>query len=342
MTEPVLAVEDLSVTFGADTAAPLTAVDGVRLSLGAGEVLAVVGESGSGKSAMAQAILGLNRGPGTRHGGRVVYGGRNLVTATEAEYRRVRGAEIAMIFQDAVSALNPLQRVGDQIVEMIRLHRPVGRRAAPAEARALLAEVGIANAAERLDAYPHEFSGGMRQRIMIAMALANDPRVLLADEPTTALDVTIQAQILDLLRRLRDSRGAGIVLITHDLGVVAEIADRVAVMYAGRIVETAPCQALFAAPGHPYTWSLIGAVPHIDHPPRRRMPAIPGAPPAMTDPPAGCRFAPRCPHRFDACTAEPPLRPAGDGVGAHVAACWLPAEAAQRHRSAALGGREAG
>ena len=340
MTAPVLGIDGLRVAFGAARETPLVAVDGITAELHPGEVLAVVGESGSGKSAMAQALLGLNRGPATRITGHVWHEGRDLIAASGARLRAIRGARMAMIFQDAATALNPLQRVGDQIVEMIRLHRPVGRTAARAEARGLLAEVGIPEPADRLDAWPHELSGGMRQRVMIAMAIANDPAVLIADEPTTALDVTVQAQILDLLRRLRDSRGAGIILITHDLGVVAELADRIAVMYAGRIVETAPADDFFAAPAHPYSWALMGAVAHIDRPPRRRLPAIPGAPPSMTDPPAGCRFAPRCPARFARCDEEPPLarRP---GAERHLAACWLSPEAAEARRAAILSGEGA-
>ena len=339
MSAPVLRLETLRVAFGAPPR-PLVAVDGVSLDLHPGEVLAVVGESGSGKSAMAQALLGLNRGPSTQISGHVWHDERDLIAASEAELRAIRGARMAMIFQDAAAALNPLQRVGDQIVEMIRLHRPLGRAAARAEARDLLAEVGIPEPADRLDAWPHELSGGMRQRVMIAMAIANDPAVLIADEPTTALDVTVQAQILELLRRLRDSRGAGIILITHDLGVVAELADRIAVMYAGRIVEMAPADDFFAGPAHPYSWALMGAVPHIDRPPRRRLPAIPGAPPALDAPPAGCRFAPRCPARFERCAEDPPLAPRAD-TPAHLAACWLSPEAAEAHRAAILTGEGA-
>ena len=339
MSAPVLRLDKLRVAFGAPPR-PLVAVDGVSLDLNPGEVLAVVGESGSGKSAMAQALLGLNRGPSTQFSGHVWHEGRDLIAASEAELRAIRGARMAMIFQDAAAALNPLQRVGDQIVEMIRLHRPLGRAAARAEARDLLAEVGIPEPADRLDAWPHELSGGMRQRVMIAMAIANDPAVLIADEPTTALDVTVQAQILELLRRLRDSRGAGIILITHDLGVVAELADRIAVMYAGRIVETAPADDFFAGPAHPYSWALMGAVPHIDRPPRRRLPAIPGAPPALDTPPAGCRFAPRCPARFGRCAEDPPLAPRPD-TPAHLAACWLSPEAAEARRAAILTGEGA-
>ena len=330
---PVLSVRDLAVGF-ATPAGRLQAVDGVSFDLQPGETMAVVGESGSGKSAMALSLLGLNRGRGAVHRGEVLYGGRNLLSLTERQMRGVRGAELAMVFQDALSALNPMQPIGWQIAEMVRLHRPVGRHEANDRAVSLLDEVGIPQARSRARAYPHQFSGGMRQRAMIAMALACDPKVLIADEPTTALDVTIQAQILDLLCRLRDERGAAIILITHDLGIVAETAQHVAVMYAGRIVEQAPCSQLFADPQHPYTWGLLGSMPRIDRPPARRLPAIQGLPPDLVARPAGCAFAQRCGQRFARCEADPPLTGAPD----HRVACWLDADERVRLRSSILQG----
>jgi len=329
--DPVLSVRNLAVGF-ATPAGRLQAVDGISFDLQPGEIMAVVGESGSGKSAMALSLLGLNRGRGAVHRGEVLYSARNLLSLTERQMRGVRGAELAMVFQDALSALNPMQPIGWQIAEMVRLHRPVSRGEANDRAVSLLDEVGIPQARSRARAYPHQFSGGMRQRAMIAMALACDPKVLIADEPTTALDVTIQAQILDLLCRLRDERGAAIILITHDLGIVAETAQHVAVMYAGRIVEQAPCSQLFADPQHPYTWGLLGSMPRIDRPPARRLPAIQGLPPDLVARPEGCAFAQRCGQRFARCEADPPLA----GTPDHRAACWLDADERVRRRSSIL------
>jgi len=330
----LLSVRDLTIGF-ATPAGQLQAVDGVSFDLQPSQILAVVGESGSGKSAMALGLLGLNRGRGADHQGQVLYGGVNLLSLSERQMRGVRGAELSMVFQDALSALNPLQPIGWQIAEMIRLHKPATKREADDEAVRLLDEVGIPQARVRARAYPHQFSGGMRQRAMIAMALACDPKVLIADEPTTALDVTIQAQILDLLCRLRDERGAAIVLITHDLGIVAETAQQVAVMYAGRIVEQASCAALFDDPQHPYTWGLLGSVPRIDRPPVGRLAAIPGLPPDLVDRPKGCAFAARCAQRFERCATDPALDRLGTDAN-HRAACWLdPAKRAKR-RAATL------
>ena len=314
---PLLSVRDLHVSFGAP-GRWLPAVEGVSFDVRPREIYAVVGESGSGKSATALSILGLNRGPRTRHQGQIQFGGQDLLSLDERRLRRVRGAQIAMIFQDALSALNPVQPIGWQIAEMVRLHAPVTRAEAAVLAVRLLGDVGIPSPEQRVRAFPHQFSGGMRQRAMIAMALACDPRLLIADEPTTALDVTIQAQILDLLRHLRDERGAAIILITHDLGVVAEVAQRVSVMYAGRIVEEADCLTLFEAPRHPYTEGLMASIPRVDRARGSGLSSIPGLPPSPLNRPAGCAFAPRCPHRFDACTAVPELLPAAG----HRAACW--------------------
>ncbi|WP_033220568.1 ABC transporter ATP-binding protein, partial [Kitasatospora phosalacinea] len=317
-TSPLLAVRGLTVDFDGRPA-----VRGVDLDLHRGETLGLVGESGSGKSVTALAVLGLL--PGTaRTGGSVRLDGRELLGLPARRLAEVRGRRIAMVFQDPLSAFTPVHRIGDQIAEAVRVHQDVGRAAARKRAADLLDLVGIPDPARALDAFPHEFSGGMRQRAMIAMAVANDPDVLLADEPTTALDVTIQAQVLDVLRTAQRESGAALVLVSHDLGVIAGSADRVAVMYAGRIVETAPVDELFTAPRHPYTLGLLGAVPRLDGRGGPLVP-IPGSPPATGEAPGpGCAFADRCPLAEDRCrTAEPPLTgPAGPGgPGAHLAAC---------------------
>ncbi len=318
----ILSVRDLSVRFATDGGV-VRAVDSVSFELAKGEILAIVGESGSGKSVTAQTLLGLTRAPNATITGSVEFDGRDLIQLDDDQLRGVRGKRIAMIFQDPMTSLNPVYRVGDQIVEMIRAHRDVSKREAGESAVELLRSVGIPNPERRVRDYPHEFSGGMRQRVMIAMALALDPDVLIADEPTTALDVTVQAQILRLLDRLNRERGLSVVLITHDLGVVAEIADRVAVMYAGQIVEDATLESLFYDPQHPYTWGLLGSLARLDQPRPLRLTQIAGAPPSLLTPPAGCRFAARCPHEFDRCAEPPPL----DGDR-----CWLSPEDKQRLR----------
>jgi peptide/nickel transport system ATP-binding protein len=322
VTDTVLEARGLSVTFDVG-GRPLRAVDSVDFALRRGEVLAVVGESGSGKSAMAMSLIGLNRGPSTTIAGEVQFDGRNLVEASQSVLRKIRGEEIAMVFQDALAALNPLQRVGGQIGEMIREHHDVSRADAWARSEALLADVGIPRPGEASHRYPHEFSGGMRQRVMTAIALANDPKVLIADEPTTALDVTIQAQVLTLLQRLKEEHEAAIIFITHDLGVVAEIADRVIVMYAGRIVEQGTRDEVLYAPQHPYTWGLLGSMPRVDGPRNERLRAIPGTPLTGVDRPAGCVFAPRCRYAHDACASRPELRQRA-GAPDHLDACVLP------------------
>ncbi|HEV7420478.1 MAG TPA: ABC transporter ATP-binding protein [Mycobacterium sp.] len=309
----ILEVDDLTVRFATDGGV-VRAVDGVSFGLAAGEILAIVGESGSGKSVTAQTLLGLTRAPNATIGGSVRFDGLELNGLDDEGLRNVRGERIAMIFQDPMTSLNPVYRVGDQMTEMIRAHREVSKREANERAVDLLRSVGIPNPERRVHHYPHEFSGGMRQRVMIAMALSLDPDVLIADEPTTALDVTVQAQILRLLDRLNRERGLAIVLITHDLGVVAEIADRVAVMYAGQIVETATLEELFYDPQHPYTWGLLGSLARLDQPNPERLAQIAGQPPSLLNPPSGCRFAPRCPHVFDKCAEPPPL---------HRDRCWL-------------------
>jgi peptide/nickel transport system ATP-binding protein len=322
--DPILEVRDLAVSFATDDGV-VHAVDGVSFDVRAGEVLAVVGESGSGKSVTAMTLLGLTRSPNARFAGTAHYGGVELVGASEEELRRIRGAEIAMVFQDAMAALNPVQRIGRQIGEQIQAHEEISDAEARDRAIALLERVGIPRARERVDAYPHEFSGGMRQRVMIALALSCDPRVLIADEPTTALDVTIQAQILERFRELREQTNAALILVTHDLGVVADIADRVAVMYAGRIVEQGALDEIFYEPRHPYTWGLLGSIARIDKPRPARLPTIAGAPPSLAHRPAGCHLRPRCPHEFADCVKVPALEVRGAGPG-HADRCWLPPE----------------
>jgi peptide/nickel transport system ATP-binding protein len=358
-TRPVLGVQDLSVTFGAQVKGrpggrTVHAVDGLSYELAAGEVLAVVGESGCGKSVSAMAVMGLL--PSTAHlTGSVTLGGRELVGAGEKELRRVRGKDIAMIFQEPMTSLNPVLTIGRQVGEVLRRHQGLGRREARERAAELLGLVGIPAPERRLAEYPHQLSGGMRQRVMIALAVACDPAVLIADEPTTALDVTVQAGILEVLKNLRDRLGTSIVLITHDLGVVADIADRVLVMYAGRAVEHAPVHELFAAPRHPYTRGLLSAVlrpgPAPEGGTRPRLTEIPGLVPSLDSQPDACTFAPRCPRADEQCTASRPLlraadeeddaedattgvitgTPAGvitpapiDTPATHQAACWHP------------------
>jgi peptide/nickel transport system ATP-binding protein len=323
MTEPLLDIRDLRVTFQTD-AGDMTAVDGVSFAVDADEILAIVGESGSGKSVSMMSVMRLLPKRNTRFEGEIHYGGRDLMRLSQREMRGIRGSELAMIFQDPMTSLNPVYPVGWQIAEQIRAHDGASAAAARERAIELLHAVGIPDAARRVDDYPHRFSGGMRQRVMIAMALSCRPRVLIADEPTTALDVTIQAQILQLIRQLRTETGCSVVLITHDLGVVAELADRVQVMYAGRIVEQGPTRAIFRDPLHPYTWGLLGSIARLDRPRPRRLTAIAGQPASASDAPTGCVFKTRCPHRFDACDTTPPLT--AKGRAGHLDACHLPAE----------------
>ncbi|MCV7432296.1 ABC transporter ATP-binding protein [Mycolicibacterium bacteremicum] len=317
---PLLEVDNLRVGFTTQDGV-VTAVDGVSFDLAAGEVLAIVGESGSGKSVTAQTVIGLTRAPNATIDGAVRFGGRDLTRLDDRELQGVRGEHIAMVFQDPMTSLNPVYRVGDQIAEMIRAHRDVSRAEARDRSVELLRTVGIPNPERRVRDYPHEFSGGMRQRVMIAMALSLEPEVLIADEPTTALDVTIQAQILRLLAELNAERDLAVVLITHDLGVVAEIADRVLVMYGGQVVEDATVDDIFYDPQHPYTWGLFGSLTPLDTPQHARLPQIGGAPPSLLALPPGCRFAPRCPHVFENCAQLPPLETRAT-VG-HLDRCWL-------------------
>jgi peptide/nickel transport system ATP-binding protein len=323
--DPLLKVEDLHVSFATEEGV-VKAVDGVSFELAAGEVLAVVGESGSGKSVTAMTLMGLTRSPNARFEGTATYKGTELIGADEDELRRVRGAEIAMIFQDPMTSLNPVHRIGSQIIEQIQEHEGLPDQQARERTVELLERVGIPRARERVDNYPHEFSGGMRQRVMIALALSCNPSVLIADEPTTALDVTIQAQILQRMRDLRQETGAAVILVTHDLGVVADIADRIAVMYAGRIVEEGTLDQIFYDPQHPYTWGLLGSITRVDKPRPERLPAIAGLPPSLADRPEGCHFRPRCPHEFAQCTTVPPLEARLPGDAEHRDRCWLSVE----------------
>jgi oligopeptide/dipeptide ABC transporter ATP-binding protein len=315
---PVLAIEDLRIWFKT-RAGDVKAVDGVTLTIAPGEVVGLVGESGSGKSVTARSIMRLVPAPPGRHvGGAVRFRGQDLYALSEGEMQDLRGGRIAMIFQDPMTFLNPLYTVGDQVSEAILRHQHADRKKARQQVIDLFRTVGIPNAEERFDAYPHQLSGGLRQRVMIAMALSSRPDLLIADEPTTALDVTIQAQILVLLRQLQAETGMSVLLITHDLGVVAEMCDSVAVMYAGQIVEQAPVEILFANPAHPYTAGLMAAIPRADDPNAAPLP-IPGAPPDMARPPAGCRFNPRCPWAQEICRTDvPTLR---DIAPNHRSAC---------------------
>ncbi|TCO40605.1 peptide/nickel transport system ATP-binding protein [Kribbella antiqua] len=315
----LLEVRDLRVSFDTPDGA-VRAVRGLSFDVEAGQTLAVVGESGSGKSVATQTITGLTRG--AQVSGTAFFDGTDLISADQATLRRLRGAQIGMIFQDPLSSLHPHYRIGWQIVEMIRAHdREISKQAARRRAAELLTLVGIPRAAERIDDYPHQFSGGMRQRVMIAMAMALDPALLIADEPTTALDVTVQAQVLNVMRRLQDQFGTAIILITHDLGVVAEMADEVVVMYAGSAMERAPRRDIFYRNHHPYTQGLLASLPARSS---ERLTPIPGSPPSLISLPPGCPFATRCPHVFDKCRAEaPPLIDVG-GDPRHQSACWLP------------------
>jgi len=329
---PLLAVRDLRVGFATE-GGRVQAVDGVSFELAPGEVLAIVGESGAGKSVTAQTIIGLTRSANARIEGSVRLGGTELIDAGDEELRKVRGERVGMIFQDPMTSFNPVYRIGAQIVEAIRAHGG-GTSKADARERAieLLNSVGIPNAAQRVDAYPHEFSGGMRQRAMIAMALALEPEVLIADEPTTALDVTVQAQILALLASLNRERALATILITHDLGVVAEVADRVLVMYGGRVVEQGTLDEIFYDPQHPYTWGLLGSLTRIDRDRPERLPQISGAPPSLLDLPQGCSFRPRCPHEFGRCSELPGLEARLADAPSHLDRCWLTPEGKRERR----------
>ncbi|MGX1881050.1 ABC transporter ATP-binding protein [Streptomyces sp. NPDC055287] len=303
---PLLDVRDLHVEFKTRDGI-VKAVNGVSYSVAAGETLAVLGESGSGKSVTAQAIMGiLDMPPGRIPQGEILFRGQDMLTMGYEERRKIRGQKIAMIFQDALSSLNPVLTVGYQLAEMFRVHQGLSKKDAKAKAIALMDRVRIPAAKERVNDYPHQFSGGMRQRIMIAMALALEPDLIIADEPTTALDVTVQAQVMDLLAELQREYNMGLILITHDLGVVADVADKIAVMYAGRIVETAPVHELYKRPAHPYTRGLLDSIPRLDQK-GQELYAIKGLPPNLLKVPAGCAFNPRCPKAQDICRTDVPL-----------------------------------
>jgi peptide/nickel transport system ATP-binding protein len=330
---PLLEVKDLRTSFRTEDGV-VHAVEGISFSLAKGEVLGIVGESGSGKSVSMMSVMRLIIDPNARFEGQVLYKGRDLMTLPEEEMRKVRGKEIAMIFQDPMTSLNPVYDVGWQIAEQIKAHEDVSDKQARVRSIELLTAVGIPNPERRIDDYPHQFSGGMRQRVMIAMALSCNPEVLIADEPTTALDVTIQAQILELIKNLKVEFGSAVVMITHDMGVVADVADRVCVMYAGRIVEQGAKHELFYDAQHPYTWGLLGSIARLDRPKPKRLTAIRGMPPSLIRLPEGCAFGPRCPHRFERCSQVPPLE---DRLRTgHVDACFLDPETKRARRETTI------
>jgi peptide/nickel transport system ATP-binding protein/oligopeptide transport system ATP-binding protein len=326
MAERLLEVDDLHVHFATEDGV-VRAVDGVSWELERGKVLGIVGESGSGKSVTAMTLMGLTRGINSKFSGQVLYKGKNLLEVPEQEMEHYRGNELGMIFQDPMTSLNPVYRIGEQIVEAIQAHEKIDKRRARRRAVELLRQVGIPNPESRVDDFPHQFSGGMRQRAMIAMALSCNPDVLIADEPTTALDVTIQAQIIELIGRLKDDFNSAVILITHDLGV----------MYAGRVVERASKRDLFYDPQHPYAWGLLGSIPRLDRPRAARLHSIEGAPPSLINLPRGCKFRPRCPHAFDKCIEEPGLENRVETPG-HLDRCWLDVEYKRAHRDATIQG----
>jgi peptide/nickel transport system ATP-binding protein len=325
---PLLAVEDLSVSFRSEDGL-LRAVDKVSFQVERSEIVSVVGESGSGKSQTLLAIMGLINNPNAEVSGSIRFMGQQLVGLRRHALDDIRGRQIAMIFQDPMTALTPVHSIGNQIIEQLRAHQSISRRSARARAVELLDAVGIPSPQRAVERYPHQLSGGMRQRAVIAMALSCNPALLVADEPTTALDVTVQAQILELIGRLRRDFGSSVILVTHDLGVVAEVADHVLVMYGGRIVEMGTKEQVFTAPLHPYTWGLFASIPPMEGTRPRRLSTIAGAPPSLTDLPPGCAFQPRCSYATEACLERPLLH----GNGRHRAACVLPEE--QRRRFAA-------
>ena len=322
----LLEVRDLVVRFETDDGV-VNAVDGVSYSIDEGQALGIVGESGSGKSVSSLTVMGLTRARNTKISGQILFRGKDLAQASDEELRRIRGKEIAMIFQDPLSSLHPFYKVGDQLVEAVRTHnRSASRAQALDRAVEMLGLVGIPDPRRRVDSYPHEFSGGMRQRAMIAMALINDPALLIADEPTTALDVTVQAQILELLARLQREIDTAIVVITHDLGVVAEVTNEISVMYSGRIVERGPTDVIFSGPEHPYTWGLLQSIPRLDLPRGEDLVPISGRPPSLINRPSGCHFHPRCPYVRDAHRrTDPPLEPL-PGDSRHAVRCLLASE----------------
>ena len=331
--DPLLVVKDLKVHFPTGDGI-VKAVDGLSYTVERGKTLGIVGESGSGKSVSSSAIMGLFHGTNAQLSGQIILDGTDVLTLSEDHMRKLRGRDVAMIFQDPLSALHPYFTVGAQIIEAYRVHADVSKKVARRRAIELLDRVGIPQPDRRVDDYPHQFSGGMRQRAMIAMALSCNPDLLIADEPTTALDVTIQAQILELIGRLKADFGSAVVLITHDMGVVADVADRVMVMYAGRAVERGSKHDLFYDPQHPYTWGLLGSIPRLDRPKPERLTAIQGTPPSLINLPEGCSFGPRCPQRFDRCVEAPPLE---DRLrNGHLDACFLEPETKRSRREATI------
>jgi oligopeptide/dipeptide ABC transporter ATP-binding protein len=334
-SKALLEVNDLKVSFRTEDGI-VRAVDGISFTVHEGEVLGIVGESGSGKSVTMMSVMRLITDPNVMYEGSIVYKGRDLMGLSRDAMREVRGEEIAMIFQDPMTSLNPVYTVGWQIEEQLREHYgELKKGQARGRAVQLLEQVGIPNAEQRVDDYPHQFSGGMRQRVMIALALSCNPDLLIADEPTTALDVTIQAQILELIKKLKQDFGSAVVLITHDLGVVADIADRILVMYAGRIVEEGDKEQVFYDPQHPYTWGLLGSIARLDRPKTHRLTAIAGQPPSMINRPRGCNFRPRCPQAFDRCRVDDPALTEKVG-GGHLDACHLAVEDKRARRGATI------
>jgi peptide/nickel transport system ATP-binding protein len=332
----LLEVNDLKTYFRTDDGI-VKAVDGVTFKVEKGKTLGIVGESGSGKSVTCLTIMGLNPKRSAITSGEALFNGEDLLKMNQRRLRDIRGNDIAMIFQDPMTSLNPVHTIGRQLVEAVLLHRDVTKKVARARALELLGAVGIPRPERRIDDYPHQFSGGMRQRVMIAMALVNDPDLLIADEPTTALDVTTQAQILHLTKTLQQEFGSAIIMITHDLGVVAETADDVVVMYAAKVVEHAPVNEIFTRPRHPYTWGLLGSLPRLDADVERLV-QIPGQPPSLLNPPSGCRFHPRCPYVMSVCrTEEPPLVPV-PGIDHHLQACHLDEDTKRREAEKLLEG----
>src|SRR5437588_3184370 len=321
MAERLLEVKYLQVHFSTEDGI-VRAVDGVSFDLEPGKLLGIVGESASGKSVTAMTLMGLTRDVNTRFEGQVNYKGQNLLALSEEQMQDFRGNEMGMIFQDPMTSMNPVYTVGAQICEAITTHEKADKRGAKRRAVELLRQVGIPNPETRVDDYPHQLSGGMRQRAMIAMALSCNPDVLIADEPTTALDVTIQAQILELIDKLKDEFDSSVILITYDLGVVAEVADEIIVMYAGRVVEQGSKRDIFYDPQHPYTWGLLGSIPRLDRPKPEKLHSIRGMPPSLINLPEGCKFRPRCPHAFEKCYEEPRLEARVEDP-THLDRCWL-------------------
>jgi len=336
MAERLLEVNDLKVRFATEDGT-VQAVSGISFQLERGKVLGIVGESGSGKSVTAMTLMGLTRGVNARFEGEVLYKGTDLLKVSDRALQDYRGNELGMIFQDPMTSLNPVYRIGEQIVEAIQSHEKVDKRTARARTIELLRQVGIPNPETRVDDFPHQFSGGMRQRAMIAMALSCNPSILIADEPTTALDVTIQAQIVELVSRLKDDFNSAVIFITHDLGVIAEIADEIIVMYAGRVVERGSKRDLFYDPQMPYTWGLLGSIPRLDRPRVERLHTIEGMPPSLINLPEGCKFRPRCPHAFEKCMQEPELENRVESP-AHLDRCWLDVDFKRNHRDETIQG----